>query len=407
LAGVREHDGALRRILAALGGESPRDASRAEILKEIRHSHDGVSIVVFSQSAATIAGLFRELRNDTGVAALTARGARIAGGDVTRREALERFAPIASGVKSPREIERISLLLTTDLLSEGVNLQDAGVVIHLDLPWTAARMEQRLGRIRRLSSTHSTVYAYGIRPSRSAELLIGLERTIRNKVFETDRVDDPLATSERIRDILGSWRDSESKLGPDTIHAGAVAATTPGFIAFCEGALVCSCSGGISTAPSDVLNSLESIGESSCKPEHNEIDAAIRCLQHWLLERNTLGLTSVDATRSSTARRVALRRISEIMHDARRHARQRILSRADSARRVLLGNLSAAAEGELFHLGASDLDDEEWLDAISLLASPTHKVTSENPSIVLLLMRGKHHFDESLNTGSDSSRRDA
>ena len=48
----------------------------------------------------------------------------------------------------------MTLLLTTDLASEGVNLQDASVVVHLDLPWTAARLEQRVGRVARLASAH-------------------------------------------------------------------------------------------------------------------------------------------------------------------------------------------------------------------------------------------------------------
>jgi len=387
LAGVREHEAALRRILGALGPESSRDVSRAEIVKDIRHSHRGISIVAFSQYAATIAGLFRELRNEMGIAALTARGARIAGGDINRREALERFAPMALGVKPPREIERISLLLTTDLLSEGVNLQDAGVVVHLDLPWTAARMEQRLGRIRRLASNHSTVFAYGIRPSRSAELLIGLERTIRKKMREAECADDPLAISERIRAILTSWKDRENEPGSDVIHVAAVAAATTGFIAFTAGTLICFSSDRISASPSDVLRCLESIGQESCEPHAGEIDEAIRRIERWLLERNTLDLAGIDGSPSSSARQIALRRVSEITHDARRHARQRILALAESARFALLGNLSAAAEAELHHLRSSNLEDEEWLEAISLLASPARRAMSGNRIVALLLFR--------------------
>ena len=118
-----------------------------ELLAGIRREHLGIPIVAFSQYAETVTAMFRELRREAGVAVLTARGARVAGGSLSRREAISRFAPRASGVRAPREAERIDLLLATDLLSEGVNLQDAGVVVHLDLPWTAARLEQRLGRV--------------------------------------------------------------------------------------------------------------------------------------------------------------------------------------------------------------------------------------------------------------------
>ena len=53
------------------------------------------------------------------------------------------------GHAQPAAHERVTLLLATDLLSEGVNLQDASVVVHLDLPWNPARLAQRLGRVRR------------------------------------------------------------------------------------------------------------------------------------------------------------------------------------------------------------------------------------------------------------------
>jgi hypothetical protein len=181
LAALSAHDQALREILGSLTRNRRRDTMRADVLKEIRRAHPGVPIVAFSQYTDTVRALFRELRTERGVASLSATGARVAGGTITRREALARFAPVATGVRAPRYINRIDLLLTTDLLSEGVNLQDAGVVVHLDLPWTAARLEQRLGRVRRLSSIHRCVYAYGIRPSAAAEALISLEKTIRMK----------------------------------------------------------------------------------------------------------------------------------------------------------------------------------------------------------------------------------
>src|SRR6185295_10879772 len=108
--------------------------------EDIRRTHPSVPIVAFSQYATTVAGLFRVMRRRPHIAMLTGNGARVAGGSITRHEAISRFAPRASGAPAAREAERIDLLLTTDLLSEGVNLQDAGVVVHLDLPWTPARL---------------------------------------------------------------------------------------------------------------------------------------------------------------------------------------------------------------------------------------------------------------------------
>ncbi|MGH7689279.1 MAG: helicase-related protein, partial [Gemmatimonadaceae bacterium] len=77
---------------------------------------------------------------------------------------------------------RVTMLITTDLLSEGVNLQEANVVVHADLPWSPARAEQRVGRVRRLTSPHDRVFVYAFRPPASADHLLHLERRLRHKI---------------------------------------------------------------------------------------------------------------------------------------------------------------------------------------------------------------------------------
>ena len=76
---------------------------------------------------------------------MTAAGARIASGPLPRREILAQFAPDGVPRDSTPAARRVDLLVTTDLLSEGVNLQRASVIVHLDIPWNPARLEQREG----------------------------------------------------------------------------------------------------------------------------------------------------------------------------------------------------------------------------------------------------------------------
>src|SRR5262249_28115291 len=116
-----------------------------------------------------------------GVAELTARGARTAGGRLSRRDVLAQLAPSCGADPTPRA-ERISLLLATDVLSEGLDLHGASVVVHLDLPWNPARLEQRVGRVRRMGSPHATVFAYAIAPPASAEHLLRVEARLRAKL---------------------------------------------------------------------------------------------------------------------------------------------------------------------------------------------------------------------------------
>ena len=116
LRDVTVHARALREIRERARASSS-DANRAEIVRRIRSAHAGTRVVAFSQYADTVSALFTRLCRDGEVAALTGTGARVAGGSISRKEAIERFAPIASGRRPPPRSDAITLLLATDLLS--------------------------------------------------------------------------------------------------------------------------------------------------------------------------------------------------------------------------------------------------------------------------------------------------
>ena len=184
---VRAHTDAVRALLDDLAHSPDPDVERATHLIELRARHRGEKLVVFSQYADSVSAMFRLLRSQPGVAALTADSGRVAGGALTRREVLRRFAPRAHNVAAAPRAERIDLLLTTDLLSEGVNLQDASVLVHLDLPWTPARLDQRVGRVARLGSAHERVAVYAMLPPAGAERIVRVEQRLREKLGAATR----------------------------------------------------------------------------------------------------------------------------------------------------------------------------------------------------------------------------
>src|SRR5258705_7590041 len=143
-----EHE-ALDRLSAAMAISDDPDLARACALREIRAAHPGECVLAFTELASTARTYYSLLRDDAGIGLLTADSARIASGRLPRDALLARFAPRARGVEAPPRRERVTMLIATDLLSEGVNLQDASVVVHLDLPWNPARLAQRVGRVRR------------------------------------------------------------------------------------------------------------------------------------------------------------------------------------------------------------------------------------------------------------------
>jgi hypothetical protein len=166
---LRIHLAALIQLVQQVPRPSRRDIVHADYIRTIRNKHPGEKIVAFSQYTETVDALFHALVHDGFVASLTSRAGRIASGQLSRHEILTRFAPHAHNTSPPARRDTIDLLLATDLLSEGVNLHDASVVIHLDLPWTNAILEQRVGRVARLGSRHSCVTVYGFLPSRAAD----------------------------------------------------------------------------------------------------------------------------------------------------------------------------------------------------------------------------------------------
>lgn len=248
-----EHTAALRKILETLSSTSPRDEARAAVLAAVRHAHPNEKIVAFSQFGDTVRALYRALRNQGRVAALTASGGLVAGGRITRRDAVARFAPRACGALPPGAADEITLLLTTDLLSEGVNLQDASVVLHLDVPWTPARLDQRVGRVARLGSACQVVSVYALTPPSSFERALGSFAFLRRKQAHMTRMigarqirnvdasevatPAPQSAPERVealRTLLSGWLQplAAREARPETIIA-ATNADRWGFLALC------------------------------------------------------------------------------------------------------------------------------------------------------------------------------
>ena len=103
----------------------------------------------------------------------------------SRSAALARFCPrtVVRPDYDPPDGE-VDLLLSTDVLSEGQNLQQAGAVISYDMPWNPQRVVQRNGRVIRLKSGHEEVHLTTVLPEPGdLEAVLRLEATIRRKIL--------------------------------------------------------------------------------------------------------------------------------------------------------------------------------------------------------------------------------
>jgi tetratricopeptide (TPR) repeat protein len=93
-----------------------------------------------------------------------------------------RFAPNSKKYKLKSDENELNYLFSTDVLSEGQNLQDAGILINYDLHWNPVRMIQRNGRINRLGSSFEKVLISNMKPSKDLELYLKLVTRLEYKI---------------------------------------------------------------------------------------------------------------------------------------------------------------------------------------------------------------------------------
>ncbi len=177
-----------RALLALLGRcgtwDVARDAKLTMLHKLVSDTHRGQKVLVFSQFADTVAYLARELTK-LGVQ----RVAGVTGGDGNPTRLAHRFSPVSNDQR--REVspaDELQVLVATDVLSEGQNLQDAAIVVNYDLPWAIIRLIQRAGRVDRIGQRSDTISCYTFLPADGVEEVIQLRARVRQRLHENREV---------------------------------------------------------------------------------------------------------------------------------------------------------------------------------------------------------------------------
>jgi HKD family nuclease len=174
-------------------------------------SGDRRKVIVFSSFADTIMDLHARVKtaiDKSGSSPLSDYKGRLAepimGGNLSnkvlgytggvdqghRTRMMSEFAPETAGATkadgTPLSPDNYDIILTTDVLSEGVNLQQAGRIINYDLPWNPMRIVQRHGRIDRIGSKHDTVQMGLFFPAAHLDELLHLEETLERKLAQAE-----------------------------------------------------------------------------------------------------------------------------------------------------------------------------------------------------------------------------
>ncbi len=100
-----------------------------------------------------------------------------------------RFSPIANEVeKKITPDQELRVLVATDVLSEGQNLQDGYIVVNYDLPWAMVRLIQRAGRVDRIGQKSEEILCYSFLPADGVEKIIRLRARVKKRLQENAEV---------------------------------------------------------------------------------------------------------------------------------------------------------------------------------------------------------------------------
>lgn len=180
------------RLVAPIGPH--QDAKLQRLKQEVQRLQVGVDpveatrrvastkkILIFTQYADTARYVFEQLNPKNADPLIDV----IYSNDRDKARIVARFSPHSNPEVQLRTNETpINTLIATDVLSEGLNLQDCDTVINYDLHWNPVRLIQRFGRIDRIGTTYTTIYGINFLPERALEQNLGLQEILRRRIEE-------------------------------------------------------------------------------------------------------------------------------------------------------------------------------------------------------------------------------
>jgi superfamily II DNA or RNA helicase len=180
--------------------DADRDSDRKlAAFKQLLLNFKGQKVLVFSYFKDTAKYIHESLRDDQAWLTQMKREGKVPHIDILtgdssgkqREEKVRHFSP-KSNTQDQEELDYclenpIDILISTDVLSEGQNLQDAGVLVNYDLHWNPVRMIQRAGRIDRIGTDFDVLYIYNCFPEEGLDKLLGLVQRLQERIATIDR----------------------------------------------------------------------------------------------------------------------------------------------------------------------------------------------------------------------------
>ena len=168
------------------------DIMNHELFKKDRNP--GQKLVIFSESRDTVEYLERRInRKDVLVIDAGNRNKRF-------KDIQENFD---ANYPKAKQQNKYNIIITTDVLAEGVNLHRSNIIINYDTPWNSTKLMQRIGRVNRIGSEGKNIYNYVFYPSRQGNKIIKLNQIALSKIqtfHSTFGEDNQIYSQEEIID---------------------------------------------------------------------------------------------------------------------------------------------------------------------------------------------------------------
>lgn len=180
---LRKDSETIIKMIELCGVWNPNDDKKVKSLYDLLNKKHGKDkVIVFTQYSDTAMYLYAQLKQ-MGMKQIY----YVTGDSKNPTESVDRFSPKSNGQDIDAN-DQYRVLIATDVLSEGQNLQDSHVIVNYDMPWAIIRLIQRAGRVDRIGQESKEIFCYSFFPADGIEDIIRLRSRLNKRINENANV---------------------------------------------------------------------------------------------------------------------------------------------------------------------------------------------------------------------------
>ncbi len=215
----------VKKLVEPIYSDVEKDKKFNVFLEKVIKKFGKEKILVFSEFSDTVNFLHRELSKKFPNVVINRISSKTANSQ-EKASIIRRFSPNSQTKAGLGQHEKeIQYLITTDVLSEGQNLQDARILVNYDFHWNPVRLIQRIGRVDRIGSTADVIEVFNFLPDTRIEKHLDLQGRVQHRINEIQQIfgeDHKILSEEEIlneKSVFAIYSDRDENIleADDTI----------------------------------------------------------------------------------------------------------------------------------------------------------------------------------------------